>query len=66
MDLFFAIGNVGMGMMMTMIGFKVYNPWKGNKEDKKEALWYKKFGTFFKIAGIALLIFGIIKTIENL
>ena len=52
--------------MMTLIGFKVYNPFKGKNEPEKEEQWYKKFGTFFKIGGIAILVTGIIKMIGNL
>jgi len=66
MDLFFGIGNIVMGIVMTLIGFKVYNPFKGKNEPEKEEQWFKKFSTFFKIGGIVLLIFGIIKTIGNL
>lgn len=66
MDLFFGIGNMAIGLMMALIGFKVYNPFKGKNEPKKEEQWYKKFGTFFKIGGIAILIGGIIKLIRNL
>ncbi len=64
MDLIFGIGNIGIGIVMTSIGFKIYNPFK--QEPEKEKLWYKKFGTFFKIGGIAMLIFGLIKTLGNL
>jgi hypothetical protein len=66
MDLFFGIGNIGIGLMMTLIGFKVYNPFKGKNEPEKEELWFKKFGTFFKIGGIAMLILGVLKTLTNL
>ena len=63
MDLFFGLGNIVVGLMMTLIGFKVYNPFKGKNEPEKEEQWYKKFGMLFKIGGIAVLIFGIIKTV---
>lgn len=66
MELIFGIGNIGIGIMITLIGFKVYNPFKGKNEPEKEGQWYKKFETFFKIGGIVILIFGIIKTIGNL
>ena len=66
MDLFFGIGNIAIGLMMTLIGFKVYNPFKVKNETEKEEKWYKKFGTFFKIGGVAILIFGTIKMIGNL
>lgn len=62
-DLFFGIGNILFGSIMALIGFKVYNPFKGKNDPEKEEQWYRKFGTFFKIAGIAILLFGIIKLI---
>jgi hypothetical protein len=64
MELIFGIGNIGIGIVVTLVGFKIYNPFK--QEPEKEELWYKKFGTFFKIGGIAMLIFGLIKTLGNL
>ncbi|WP_298514785.1 hypothetical protein [uncultured Kordia sp.] len=63
MELFLGIGNITIGVMMTLIGFKVYNPFKGKNQPEKEEEWYRKFGTFFKIGGIAVLIFGILKLI---
>jgi hypothetical protein len=61
MELIFGIGNIVIGIIMTLIGFKVYNPFKGKNEPEKEEQWFKKFGTFFKIGGIAILIWGLIK-----
>ncbi|MCE7992931.1 MAG: hypothetical protein HEP71_13160 [Roseivirga sp.] len=66
MDLFFVIGNVAFGLIMTLIGFKVYNPFKGKNEPEKEELWFKKFGTFFKVAGIIILIGGLIRLFAQL
>ena len=66
MDLFFGIANIAVGLLMTLIGFKAYNPFKGKNEPEKEEQWYKKFGIFFKLGGIAILIFGIINMIGNL
>ena len=66
MELLFGIGNIVIGTMMTLIGFKIYNPFEGKNEPEKEALWFTKNGTFFKVGGIALLAFGIFKTIVNL
>lgn len=65
MNLFFGIGNIIIGIMMTLIGFKVYNPFKSRKEPEKEKQWYKKFGGFFKIGGILMLVIGLFKTIVN-
>ncbi len=61
MELVFGIGNIVIGIMMTLIGFKVYNPFKGKNDPEKEEQWFKKFGTFFKIGGISILIWGLIK-----
>jgi hypothetical protein len=49
--------NIIAGIIGMLIGFKVYNPFA---EDKSE-LYYAKFGSFFKFAGILMLIWGIIK-----
>jgi len=53
-------GNVLIGILFTLIGFKIYNPFKGKDQPEKEELWYRKFGTFFMITGPLLVIFGII------
>lgn len=66
MEVFFGIADVGFGIIMTLIGFKVYNPFRGKNEPEKEEQWYRKFGLLFKIGGMAILIFGIFKTIGNL
>ncbi len=66
MDLVFGIGNVVFGILITLIGFKIYNPFKGKNEIEKEEKWYKKFGKLFKIGGVIILIFGIINTIGSL
>ena len=54
-----------IGLMLTLIGFKIINPFKGKNEPEKEEAWYKKFGLFFKIAGIALLLGGIAELFRN-
>ena len=63
MDIFFGIMNIVFGILLTLIGFKVYNPFKGKNEIEKENLWYKKFGTFTKIGGILLIFLGVINTL---
>ena len=63
MDLIMGVGFIGIGIWMTLTGFKVHNPFKRKMEAEKEELWYKKFGTFFKFGGIALLIMGITKVL---
>ena len=61
MEIFFAVGQIIAGLYMTAVGFKIYNPFKGKNEPEKEEQWFKKFGTFFKYGGIALVILGIIQ-----
>jgi hypothetical protein len=60
MELFFNLGQIAAGLYITAVGFRLYNPFKGKNEPDKEEEWYRKFGTFFKYGGIALVIFGII------
>lgn len=52
--------NIGLGLFFTLVGFKVFKPFAKEKEEET----YKKYGGFFKIAGIALLVFGIYKLIS--
>jgi hypothetical protein len=66
MDLIFGIGNIAIGTMMSLVGFKAHNPFKGKNEPEKEEIWVKKFGAFFKVGGIGILIFGIIKILAYL
>ena len=35
MELVFGIGNIGIGALLTLIGFKFYNPFKGKNEPEK-------------------------------
>ena len=60
MDWFFAIGNIVFGLVMTLIGFKVYNPIKSLGDPEKEAAWFKKYGTFFKLGGAVILVIGVL------
>ena len=66
MDLFIGISNLFFGIVITLVGFRVYSPFKGKDDPEKEERWYKKFGTFFKIAGILILVVGVIKTLSYL
>jgi len=66
MDLFFGVGNIVFGLVLILIGFKVYNPFKGKNMPEKEEQWYKKFGTLIKVGGIVVFIFGIINLIGSL
>ena len=59
----FTIGEIIFGILLTLIGFKVYNPFKGRNEPEKEVEWYKRFGTLFKIGGPVLIIAGLLQLI---
>jgi hypothetical protein len=66
MDLFFGIGNIIMGLLFASIGFRIYIPFKGKSTASIEKSWYGKFGTFFKVVGILVLINGVFMTFKNL
>jgi len=67
MDLFFGIGNIIVGLIMTLIGFKIYNPHKGNGEsEESNEQWFNKYGKLLKFGGLVVLIIGIFKVIDNL
>ena len=61
MDLFFTVGNIVIGIILTLIGFKIINPFKNNPEFEEK--WNKKYANLFKIIGIILILFGVIKLI---
>lgn len=65
MELIFGIGNVVIGIIMSLIGLRVYNPFNGKNNSEKEEEWYDKNGTFFLIGGILMTLFGIFKVIAN-
>lgn len=54
---FYGYFNLVLGTIMTLIGFKVYRPFKKEKEEET----YRKFGNLYKFGGIALIIWGLIK-----
>ena len=64
MDLFFGVGNVFLGAVMTLIGFKVIKLFYDEQERAEK--WYKKFGLLFKIAGLFILCFGLLQTALSL
>jgi uncharacterized membrane protein YfcA len=64
LDLIFGIGNVLIGLMMTLTGFKVIKNTKWKDEPEKEELWHKKFGLFFKIGGVILFVGGVFKIVN--
>lgn len=59
MEYLFAFGGLAFGLMMILIGFKVYNPFKGKNEPEKEEEWYRKFGTFFKVVGVIIFLYDL-------
>lgn len=59
MDYFFGIMQISSGLLMSLIGFKIINPFKGSEKPEKEIIWYKKFGLIFKITGILVIFLGI-------
>jgi len=59
-DIIFAISMLIGGLIMTMIGFDIIKL-KAKKQEDEERLkiWKIKFGRFFRIGGIVILIIGI-------
>lgn len=66
MSLFFPITNILLGLFITSIGFKLYNPWQDQNDPEKEAAWYKRYGKLYRIGGIILTILGVVNTILKL
>ena len=58
MEIAIGIINIIAGIYVTLLGFKVLNPFKGKNEPEKEALWYKKFEKFFIFGGILIIFCG--------
>jgi hypothetical protein len=56
-DNFYGYFNLALGTIMTLIGFKIYRPFKKEKEDEV----YRKFGNLYKFGGIALILWGLIR-----
>jgi hypothetical protein len=48
------IGPLISGVFFLVLGYKIYNPFKGRNTPQKEAEFYK-YGKFLKIAGYLLL-----------
>lgn len=59
LDYLFGFFNLAIGTVSTLIGFKVYKPFRKDKEEEMN----KKFGTFYKLGGIGLIIWGLIKVL---
>ena len=58
LDLLIGYFNVVLGIMFTSIGFKIYKPFRDKAEEME-----RRFGTFYKVGGITLIIWGLIKII---
>jgi len=49
------------GLIITLIGFEIIKlKSKNSKDEERMIYWRKKFGKFFKIGGIVILIIGIL------
>ena len=55
--LLYPIFNIILGIIFLLIGFDKYQPFSPQKRE----IMMKKFGLFFKIAGLILLIGGIVE-----
>jgi hypothetical protein len=51
------------GVYFTLLGFGVVAPAKDPEYTRR---WFKKFGTFFKISGPFLILFGLVKLLIGL
>lgn len=54
--------NILMGTFLTLLGFKLYKPFAEEKAEET----HKKYGTLFKLAGLAMLFYGIISLLVDL
>jgi hypothetical protein len=54
---FFPIFNIFLGVVFLLIGFKIYRPFK---KDKEEAMM-KKFKAFYILGGFGLIAWGLVK-----
>lgn len=61
-DNFYGYFNLVLGITMTLIGFKVYKPFKKDNEEQT----YRKFGNLFKYGGIAMTIWGLLRVFQFL
>jgi len=57
LDSFYGYFNVLLGTIFILIGFKIYKPFKGDEGEKK----FQKMKTFYRLAGIGLVIWGLVK-----
>ena len=61
LDHFYGYFNVILGILMILIGFRIYKPFKG---EKGEAV-YRKFKDLYRYGGIGMLIWGLTKIFAN-
>jgi len=67
MSLLYGILHTALGIFMILKGFKLLKSKAKNEDEiKKEALWQNKWGIFFKIGGIILLLGGILEIIDKI
>jgi hypothetical protein len=59
LEYFYGFFNLFIGIVCTLIGFKIYRPFRKDKEEEMN----KRFRTFYKVGGIALIIWGLIKVL---
>ena len=59
LESFFSYFNVILGTVFILIGFRIYKPFKKEKAEEMN----KKYGTFYKLAGVGLIIWGLVKII---
>ena len=60
-DTIVAISTLVSGLLITLIGFDIIKLKAKKPEDEERMIvWRKKFGKFFKIGGIVILILGIL------
>lgn len=65
MALFFYLFHIVAGTFLTLVAFRIYNPFKNQANKEKEIEFYKKSGPILKICGPALLIIGIIQILTH-
>lgn len=58
---FLWVFNLVLGIICILIGFKVYKPFNGDDGEMK----FQKVKTFYRLGGIALVIFGLIKIFNS-
>jgi hypothetical protein len=57
LDNFYGYFNLLLGTIFILIGFKIYKPFKGDEGERK----FEKMKNFYRLGGIGLLIWGLIK-----